>query len=414
MSWGPPIAHDRAGTGPPHYAAVDCPRAFQCTAIDETGSEVTFNPRRGKVVSGATMQPRRRGGVRWRWRAQETTSQCTTVDLAGRAVTFDPHSPKKVVSRPLVPGHALLGISCPAVGQCTAVSQNRREITFDPRSQRKASFRRLGTKPGTGVTVVSCPSVTSCIAGDGAGNMIGFNPRKPGRLKPRKALHDSFLALACPSTELCVGVVSAGTRVTFLTNPKGGTPTLKRGTVSVSRVDRIQPNALSCPSTTYCVLGDAAGRIVEFDPGASGATSVKVIAPNQSLSSISCPTRTRCVAVDVAGNAFTGAGKLPARPAATGPLTVSGKTEEGQVLKGSMRWTRPRTSLRFQWQRCPPKGGHCRDIPEEGGPTYKIAHTDVGHRLRLLEQAANQAGVSAIKVSPETQVVTDVGQSETV
>lgn len=401
LAWNGPLAQDTAGPGPAHYAAVACALVSQCTAIDETGDEVTFDPKTSAALGVATVDP---GAQAIYSLACPSAKQCTAVDLGGNAVTFDPRSPANSSSRRLAGSHdALLGIACPSTSQCTAVDQDRYEITFDPKRSGPARRALLGTRLGTGTTGLACPSATRCVVVDGAGQVVAFNPRHPGRLRPVHVLNDAAVGVACPSASECVIAGSGGDRITFLLGATSARPTLQRDTISEARVDTEQPTALACPDQTYCVLVDSVGRAVEFDPGGAGATASSVIAAGQSMSGIACATAALCVAVDTAGDAFSGSGKLPRTPVATRRPSVSGLALEGHLLRGSTRgWSGVRTSLRVQWVRCSRRGRACHAIAGANELSYKLTAADAGHRLRLEEQAANQAGFGPVVVSAPT------------
>jgi hypothetical protein len=413
LAWKGPLAHDSAGPGPTHYAGVACALVSQCTAVDETGDEVTFDPRSGAVLSVATVDP---GAQAVYALACPSDTECTAVDLAGNAVTFDPRLPASRSSRRLTrTGDALLGIACPTTDQCTAVDQDRYEITFDPGESGGPRHVLLGTELGTGITGLACGSVTRCVVVDGAGEAVGFNPRRPGRPRPVQVLNDSAVGVVCPSATECVLASSGGERVTLALGPASAAPSLKQGTISNARVDTAQPTALACPDSTYCLLVDSTGHAVEFDPGGSGATTTGVIAAGQSLSGVACVSPALCVAVDSAGDAFSGAGKLPRTPVATRRPSVSGVALQGHVLRGSARvWSGVRTSLRLQWLRCSRRGRSCYSIPGATDLSYRLTAADAGHRLRLFEQAANQAGRGPAVVSALTEQVRGLPAGPTV
>ena len=401
LAWNGPLAPDTAGPAPAHYAAIDCALVSQCTAVDETGGEVTFDPKNGAVLGVGTVDP---GAQAVYAVTCPSASQCTAVDLAGKEVTFNPRLPASLSARRLVPDHhALLGIACPSSDQCTAVDQDRNEFTFDPRKPGRARGVPLGTQLGTGITGIACPSVARCVVVDGAGEVAGFNPRSPGRPKAVQVLNDAAVGVACPSASECVLASAGGERITFLLDPSNARPSLKPGTISGARVDTTQPTALACPDSTYCVMVDSGGRAVEFDPAGSGATSSGVIAAGQSMSGVACATPAQCVAVDTAGDAFSGSGKLPRTPVATRRPRVSGVARQGRRLRGSARgWSGIRTSLRLQWVRCSRRGRACRAIAGANELSYKLTAADAGHTLRLEEQAANQAGLGPVVVSSPT------------
>jgi hypothetical protein len=128
LSWSSPYPLDRAGT--PTLSAVACPSASQCTAVDNVGNEVTFDPISTTpnnipltVDAGHDLL-----GV-----ACPSASQCTAVDNYGDQVTFDPMSSTPNSNPSTVDnGDSFTGVACPSVSQCTAVGYYGNEVTFDP------------------------------------------------------------------------------------------------------------------------------------------------------------------------------------------------------------------------------------------------------------------------------------------
>lgn len=402
LTWRGPIAHDYAVAGTSHYSAVACPLISQCTAIDELGDEVTFDPRGGAITTAATVDP----GARVVYSLTcPSAMQCTAVDLDGRAVTFNPQSPAKRASRLLAPRRALLAVACPSRFQCTVVDSRGDESTYNPWGARRGPHVWLRAEAGSGITGLACPTVTRCVVVDGAGEFVGFDPRAPGRPEPSRLLNDAAIAVVCPAAALCVVAGSRGERVTLAIDRADTKPSLSLRVLSRARVDPVQPDALACPSVTYCVLVDSAGHAVEFDPGGSGATASSLIVADASFSGVACAAPTLCVAVDSVADAFAGAGQLPVLPVAAARPVVSGKPIQGDRLSGSADWTGVETSLHVRWERCSRGGSSCHRIPGATGLRYKLTAADLGHRLRLVAQAANQAGFGASVVSVATRVV---------
>src|SRR6266496_468323 len=85
FSWSTPIAI--AHNGPGRSTSIACPSVTQCTAVDNGGGEVTFDP----------------------------TS--TTPNSTARTVDA---------------GQINLAVACPSAAQCTAVSETGSEVTFNP------------------------------------------------------------------------------------------------------------------------------------------------------------------------------------------------------------------------------------------------------------------------------------------
>jgi hypothetical protein len=98
--------------------AIACPAVRQCTAVDDSGGAVTFDPTHPNATPVTQACP--------------TTLPCTAVDAAGNAMTFDPISAgASPTLDPIDPGTELLGIACPSASLCTAVGGTV-EVTFDP------------------------------------------------------------------------------------------------------------------------------------------------------------------------------------------------------------------------------------------------------------------------------------------
>ena len=59
-------------------------------------------------------------------------SQCTAVDSTGREVTFDPNAPGTSTPSSVDPGNKLGAVACVPPSQCTAVDNAGDEVTFNP------------------------------------------------------------------------------------------------------------------------------------------------------------------------------------------------------------------------------------------------------------------------------------------
>jgi hypothetical protein len=98
------------------------------------------------------------------------------------------------------------------------------------------------------------------------------------------------------------------------------------------------------------------------------------------------------------------AGVLPERPANTAAPTISGTTQQRQVLTaGNGTWTNKPTSYSYQWLRC--AGASCSPISAATAPSYKLSSSDVGRSMRAEVIASNAAGPSAPATSAPTGLV---------
>ena len=242
-------------------------------------------------------------------------SQCTVVDASGRETTFNPLSPGHPTPIQLDTQGRLESIACPAVSQCTAtaVSSSYRglatpgeidaEVTFDPQSPGSppvqvidayvtASSSSFNLAVYT-LSAIACPSVTQCTAVDYHGGEVTFNPQSPGTPTP-VVLGTSLSTITCPAVTQCTTVQSSdgrdGAALTF--NPQSSQP------AAVTAVSHgVNLDKLSCPSLTQCT--DAAG--LTFNPQAAGSPTSKVILPSSHGSgpdlgyAVSCPSVSFCV-----------------------------------------------------------------------------------------------------------------------
>jgi hypothetical protein len=147
-----------------------------------------------------------------------------------------------------------------------------------------------------------------------------------------------------------------------------------------------------------CVdIAGATGRTFALAPADVGsAIRVAVTASNAAGSNTSVSAATAVVIAATPTDA----------PASVAPPTISGTTQESQMLtadKGAWTGTEP-VSYTYQWRRCDPAGGSCVDIAQATATTYALTATDVGSTLRVVVVASNTAG-SASAISGPTALV---------
>jgi hypothetical protein len=143
------------------------PRGAQCTAVDDGGDQLTFNPQLPGTVTKATV-----GGSsldRPVAVACPSTSQCTALDTGGYAATFNPASTSTAHStRVGSNGEELNAITCPSAAQCVLVSYLGRAYEGDPTTP--SSFT-LESIPGADtLNGVACQSTAQCVAVDDVGD----------------------------------------------------------------------------------------------------------------------------------------------------------------------------------------------------------------------------------------------------
>lgn len=393
------VSGPRLTDATPAYSVVACSSSVQCTGADRAGNVVTFDPQSRATLASGTVDQNTQliSGM-----SCPSLTRCTLVDLEGNEVSFNPQAPQSPGSpsvKQLVKGHPLLAVSCPIAAQCTAVDDDQDEITFNPAAPGGATFALLGTPSGTGITGISCPTASQCTAVDGVGEAVSFNPVTPGIPRPYTVLSGGAVGVSCPSSSECVAVDPSGGQVVFAPTAPGAAHT---STIDAGQ----QTTGLACLTATYCVITDSAGRAIEFDPHGSASTISRPVGSAASVMSLACPSSTECVAVDAAGRAFAAGGPLPPLPAGIGAPTVRGPLQPGRTLIATTGlWTNSPTSFAPQWQRCSARGQSCRAIAGATGQSYRLVPADAGHRLRLQELAANQAGYGAPQYSMLTALV---------
>ncbi len=83
-------------------------------------------------------------------------------------------------------------------------------------------------------------------------------------------------------------------------------------------------------------------------------------------------------------------------PANTAVPTLSGSQLEGSTLtvsQGAWQGAAP-LAYAYGWQRCDASGNNCSTISGANGTTYKLAHADVGNRVRGAVTASNTLGAT--------------------
>jgi hypothetical protein len=90
-----------------------------------------------------------------------------------------------------------------------------------------------------------------------------------------------------------------------------------------------------------------------------------------------------------------------------GAPAISGTPGAGSTLTadpGDWQGT-PTITYTYQWQRCDAAGANCVDIPGATGNTYELTDADVGHTIRVVVVANNDAGASSPASSGASAVV---------
>lgn len=152
-----------------------------------------------------------------------------------------------------------------------------------------------------------------------------------------------------------------------------------------------QPFTLpSQPNTTATATGiGSAGWAATF----SGEIAFPAIYPS-------------ALAVDDLNAHYQAAISAGAPPVNSSPPAISGSASQGQTLIESHgSWSGAPTAYAYQWARCDSSGNGCVSISGATGQSYTITAADVGHTIRVFEDASNADGVGTTAESAATAVV---------
>jgi hypothetical protein len=335
-SWGAPRFVDH----PPPYsaapaadteplAAISCPTASLCVAVDDLGNILTStspgtNPGRWSI----TYLDRRPAALVGGGFAISCPSRrlCVATDNAGNVLSSrDPTGGAgrwKVVhvinvdTGLFLPGAAGGGaISCPSTKLCVAVNGGDVLASAQPtgsrREWRTTDIDSAVAGPLDGLFGISCPTTSFCAAVDTSGNV--FLSRDPGARHPRWTMTHAgtvsqLWAIGCASPRLCVAI-SAGT-ITSSTDPARSASWRTR-LVDTDSAVLDHTGAVSCTSATLCAAIDSAGDVL-YSPEPAGGPApwwvgarpppAGLIPPIPSGEAVSCTKTSLCVAVDSFGD----------------------------------------------------------------------------------------------------------------
>ena len=218
-------------------------------------------------------------------------SQCTGVDGSGREVTFDPGSRATPKAVAIDPGAYLFGVACPSTHQCTAVDfSSGQELTFNPTAP--GSPTAVTIDGGHFLTKVACPSVHQCTAVDGDAREVTFDPTSPGSPMPHAIDTDGqFMGIACPSTINAL-------RSTRTPSARSRSTQRRPEADSTRGMDGFAdyPDAVACPSLSQCTAVTQSGTEVTLDPVSPGNLSAVTVVT--AAISEPWPMADQCTAVD--------------------------------------------------------------------------------------------------------------------
>jgi hypothetical protein len=393
MTWATPATVDR---GTP-LAGVACPSATQCTAVDDNGQELTFNP---ATPGGSPLQKVDSSGFSMTGIACPSATQCTAIDSGGDEVTFNPNDPGTPTAYSAGGVYSLQSVACPTTTQCTVLGYDADIFSFNPASfgsPASVSFNPFDLYGG-----LACPSTSECAGVTTTGGEVSVGLMFPQysqplgwTLYPIDGTND-LTGVTCSSTSDCTAIDAAGNEVTF--NPAApGSPTPYRVDGSGSA-----PTAVACASTSECVAVDSGGGAVAFDPAAPGTPPLQSIDSGHALTAVACASTEMCVAVDAAGDVIVGTSP----PVSLTPPSITGTAVVGDVLSASQGdWLNNPTNYGYQWERCNSAGASCNAIAGATGKTYTLTQADAGSRFVVVATASNAGGPGSSASSSPTTVV---------
>lgn len=177
------------------------------------GGAVTYNPRSGALIRRHVNVE---DGERLVALACPSKTQCSAVDNNGSVLTFQPRTGKSLAADKIdapvgldaPSGNSndeLDGIACPTVRLCVGVDTLGNAVQFNPRSNHGATPKAIDARRS--LTAVACPSRRECVAVDSGGRAPLGNPRTGSwSVKPLRATR--LTAIACTSQAECVAVDS--------------------------------------------------------------------------------------------------------------------------------------------------------------------------------------------------------------
>jgi hypothetical protein len=203
--------------------AIACPSIKLCVAVDDNGSVVISK-------KPASNKPK--------W---------TTSDIDGNQYIY--------------------GVSCPSVDFCAAGDLSGNVLTSTNPGGGVSKWKSVNIDGSNTIESISCPSIKLCVAADGNGTLyVSTDPTGGAATWERDMVdppadNDSFSAVTCPATDLCIAAASgtAGNILFSSTRPTGGVPAWR----PVRGIDQSLPLvALACVSASYCIAEDVATDVV--------------------------------------------------------------------------------------------------------------------------------------------------------
>jgi hypothetical protein len=315
--------------------SVSCPAQTQCTAVDTSGTEVTYNPVTGqKVSSDQISYPVGSESV-----SCPSATECVSAGITGTETVFNPEDPsdqypvnftREFVSDGLSSQDGFEAVSCPTSTQCSLlISPNYAQdpgsdqymltVPVSPPADPPATVPQgsLFVVNGTPTASLglSCPSTGSCtlIGNGGSERTVDLTNGSFTTTYPLQSSGQFPDSVTCTSTTSCVAVDTNGLAASF--DPQGSASSIVSQTIDGGR----RLLSVACATTTICDAVDTAGRLVEFSTTASVAPQTIDLDGSQQLNSVDCPADDECSAVDTLGREVTAD---PTSGTASAPVSV--------------------------------------------------------------------------------------------
>jgi hypothetical protein len=291
---------------PNKLVTVTCATAHLCVAVDFGGNAlVSTNPTGGRSAWKLTDID---GTTSLTSISCPTVHLCVAVDGSGNAiVSTNPAGGASAWTATEVDTtfyNSLDSVSCPSATLCVAVDTSGNAVTSTNPTGGASAWTTTAVDPepsggspdANSIDAISCPTATLCVAGDFSGNLLtSTNPTggpSAWTLAPLESSGDLGI-VSCQGTHLCLAVGTS--HVWHSTTPAGGPSQWAMTTLQVP------PVALACPSTKLCVAEDVATDILSTThPTGSAKTwsfNKSVGTRNHLEGGVACPTTKLCVAV---------------------------------------------------------------------------------------------------------------------
>ncbi|HUY21593.1 MAG TPA: hypothetical protein VMV22_04555 [Acidimicrobiales bacterium] len=270
-----------------HLAALSCPTAAFCVALDDLGTAYVFD--NGLWSTGQALAPGATTGAK-------VMVSCTGPSFCLAAPTGNQVNVWNGTAwgpPAAIPGaQHVQALSCATSHSCVAIDALGATFLYDG--------SRWSTAAGTGggPSAVSCATPAFCAATVGGGIALWSGSAWTGQGTVDST--GQLLSVSCPSPAFCVAGDSDGSVVVWNGAAWSAPQTVDPSTSTVT-ADNVL-TGVSCAGSTFCVAVDSGGRAVSFD-GRTWSAMAQVGA-GAALSSVSCATSTFCLAADTAGNVY--------------------------------------------------------------------------------------------------------------